>query len=94
MAQMLRAIAVSSLALATTNPAVAGLKNDIIFSSCAAAMRMEYQKADKQLLLSQLNTTCNCVVKKINERKNIEEAKSACINTDQPISKNRSRQTI
>lgn len=87
-------ITVGVITLAAPGPVQANLKNNIIFSSCAAAMRKEYQQADKQLLLSQLNKTCDCVVEQINNRKNIEQAKASCINTDQPISSNRNRQSI
>ena len=87
-------ITVAVITLAAPSSVQANFKNNIIFSSCAAAMRKEYQQADKQLLLSQLNKTCDCVVEQINNRKNIEQAKASCINTDQPISSNRNRQTL
>ena len=82
------------VALAAPGPAQANFKNNIIFSSCAAAMRKEYQQANKQLLLSQLNKTCDCVVQQINNRKNIEQAKVSCINLKQPISSNKNRQSL
>ena len=94
MARVLSVISVAWFAVAATAPAQADFKDNIIFSSCAAAMRKEYQQADKQLLLSQLNETCNCVVEQINNRKNIEQAKASCINADQPISSTRNRQTL
>ena len=94
MARQLGIIVFGLVALTAANSAQAGLKDNIIFSSCAAAMRKEYQQADKQLLLSQLNDTCNCVVKQINERKNIEKAKTTCIKTGQPISSNRDRHNL
>ncbi|WP_136975603.1 hypothetical protein [Synechococcus sp. GEYO] len=82
------------IALTAPRPAQANLKNNIIFSGCAAAMRKQYQQASKQLLLSQLNKTCDCVVEQINNRKNIEQAKASCINLEQPISNNKNRQSI
>ena len=94
MTRQLGLIVFGLAALTADNFAHAGLKDNIIFSSCAAAMRKEYQRADKQLLLSQLNDTCNCVVKQINERKNIEQAKTTCIKTGQPISSNRDRHNL
>lgn len=94
MARLLGVIAVAVASLTASNPAQANIKDNIIFSSCAAAMRKEYQKADKQLLLSQLKETCNCVVDQMNNRRNVEQAKASCINTNQPISSNRNRQTL
>ena len=94
MARLLVMITVAFTALAASNPAEANIKDNIIFSSCAAAMRKEYRKADKQLLLSQLKETCNCVVDQMNNRRNVEQAKASCINTNQPISSNRNRQTL
>ncbi len=94
MARVLGVITVALVAAAASEPVQANFKDNIIFSSCAAAMRKEYQQADKQLLLSQLNKTCNCVVEQIKNRKNIEQAKASCINADQPISRNRKRQTL
>ncbi|KZR85242.1 hypothetical protein MITS9509_02328 [Synechococcus sp. MIT S9509] len=94
MARVLSTITVALVAFSATEPAQADFKDNIIFSSCAAAMRKEYQQAEKQLLLSQLNETCSCVVKQINNRKNIEQAKASCINADQPISSNRNQQTF
>ena len=82
------------IALTALRPAQANFKNNIIFSGCAAAMRKEYQQANKQLLLSQLNKTCDCVVDQINNRKNIEQAKASCINLEQPISSNKNRQSL
>ena len=82
------------IALTAPRPAQANLKNNIIFSGCAAAMRKEYQQANKQLLLSQLNKTCDCVVEQINNRKNIEQAKASCINLEQPISSSKNRQSL
>jgi len=41
-------------------------------------MRKEYEKADKQLLLSHLNATCNCVVKEMKHNKGVEQAKTFC----------------
>ena len=82
------------IALTAPRPAQANFKNNIIFSGCAAAMRKEYQQANKQLLLSQLNKTCDCVVEQINNRKNIEQAKASCINLEQLISSNKNRQSI
>tara|TARA_B100000073_G_scaffold314010_1_gene288852 strand:+ start:225 stop:509 length:285 start_codon:yes stop_codon:yes gene_type:complete len=87
-------ITIAVITLAAHGPVQANFKNNIIFSSCAAAMRKEYQQADKQLLLSQLNKTCDCVVEQINKLKNIEQAKASCINVDQPISSNRNRQSL
>ena len=82
------------IALAAPGPAQVNFKNNIIFSRCAAAMRKEYQQANKQLLLGQLNKTCDCVVEQINSRKNIEQAKASCINLKQPISSNKNRQFL
>ena len=87
-------ITVAVITLAAPGPVQANFKNNIIFSSCAAAMRKEYQQADIQLLLGQLNQTCDCVVEQINNRKNIEQAKASCINADQPTSSNRNRHTL
>ena len=94
MARLFGLITVALVAIAAAEPAQANFKDNIIFSSCAAAMRKEYQRADKQLLLSQLNKTCQCVVDQINNRKNIQQAKDSCINSDQPISNNRGRQSL
>ncbi|QNJ23149.1 putative conserved secreted protein [Synechococcus sp. MIT S9220] len=63
------------IALTAPRPAQANFKNNIIFSGCAAAMRKEYQQANKQLLLSQLNKTCDYVVKQINNRKILNKPK-------------------
>ncbi len=71
------AAAVASIAAV---PIQAGLEDRIIFNRCANAMRAEYTKARKQLLLSDLNTTCRCVVNKINNHESIEQAKNDCIN--------------
>ena len=94
---MLRFLGVTMFAaalVAAPYAAQANLKDNIIFSSCAAAMRKEYKQADKQLLLSQLNQTCNCVVEQINNQKNIEQAKNSCIDTNIPISSNQDRRTL
>tara|TARA_B100000073_G_scaffold330454_1_gene318952 strand:+ start:212 stop:496 length:285 start_codon:yes stop_codon:yes gene_type:complete len=82
------------IALSASSHANANFKNNIIFSSCAAAMRKEYQQANKQLLLSELNKTCNCIVEQINNQNSIERAKSSCINLRRPISSNKSRQSL
>ena len=84
----------AAASVAVPNAAQADLKDNIIFSSCAAAMRKEYKQADKQLLLSQLNQTCNCVVEQINNQKNIEQAKNSCIDSNIPISSNQDRRTL
>jgi len=82
------------IALTAPRPTQANFKNNIIFSGCAAAMRKEYEQANKQLLLSQLNKTCDCVVKQINNRKNIDQAKTSCINLEQPISGSKNRESL
>tara|TARA_B100000482_G_C12573651_1_gene285034 strand:+ start:865 stop:1011 length:147 start_codon:yes stop_codon:yes gene_type:complete len=41
-------ITVAVITLTAPGPVQANFKNNIIFSSCAAAMRKEYQQADKQ----------------------------------------------
>jgi hypothetical protein len=71
-------IAFSAIASITVFPARAGMVDNIIFSKCSSAMRKEYEKADKQLLLSHLNATCNCVVKEMKNNKGVEQAKSFC----------------
>ena len=63
------------IALTAPRPAQANFKNNIIFSGCAAAMRKEYQQANKQLPLSQLNKTCDCVAEQINNRKILNKPK-------------------
>ena len=72
-------IRLANVAAITGIPANAGIVDNIIFSKCSSAMRKEYEKAGKQLLLSHLNTTCNCVVKEMKTNKNIDQAKKACI---------------
>jgi hypothetical protein len=71
-------IAFAAIASITVFPACAGMVDNIIFSKCSSAMRKEYEKAGKQLLLSHLNATCNCVVKEMKNNKGVEQAKSFC----------------
>ena len=71
-------IAFAAIAAITVVPARAGMVDKIIFSKCSSAMRKEYEKADKQLLLSHLNATCNCVVKEMKNNKGVEQAKIFC----------------
>jgi len=71
-------IAFAAIAAITVVPARAGMVDKIIFSKCSSAMRKEYEKADKQLLLSHLNATCNCVVKEMKNNKGVEQAKTFC----------------
>ncbi|MDG1059555.1 MAG: hypothetical protein P8O84_02490 [Synechococcus sp. cluster3_bin.96] len=71
-------IAFAAIASITVFPARAGMVDNIIFSKCSSAMRKEYEKADKQLLLSHLNATCNCVVKEMKNNKGVEQAKTFC----------------
>ncbi len=85
---------VVTVAVATSHSQANAGINDIIFSGCASAMRKEYQQAGRQLLLSELNRTCRCVVGEINKRQSIEMAKRACINTDETISRNQDRQML
>ena len=69
-------IACAAVAAITAVPAHAGLVNNIIFGKCSSAMRKEYEKAGKQLLLSHLNATCNYVVKEMKNKKSVEQAKN------------------
>ena len=71
-------IAFAAIAAITVVPAHAFVDN-IIFGKCSSAMRKEYEKAGKQLLLSHLNATCNCVVKEMKNKKSVEQAKTLCI---------------
>ena len=71
-------IAFAAMAAITAVPAHAGMVDKIIFSKCSSAMRKEYEKAGKQLLLSHLNATCNCVVKEMKNKQSVEEAKTFC----------------
>ena len=71
-------IAFGAIASITVFPARAGMVDNIIFSKCSSAMRKEYEKAGKQLLLSHLNATCNCVVKEMKNNRGVEQAKSFC----------------
>ena len=71
-------IAFAAIASITVIPARAGMVDNIIFGKCSSAMRKEYEKAGKQLLLSHLNATCNCVVKEMKNNKGVEQAKTFC----------------
>ena len=71
-------IAFAAIAAITVVPAHAGMVDNIIFGKCSSAMRKEYEKAGKQLLLSHLNATCNCVVKEMKNKKSVEQAKTFC----------------
>ena len=71
-------IAFAAMVAITVVPAHAGMVDKIIFGKCSSAMRKEYEKADKQLLLSHLNATCNCVVKEMKNNKGVEQAKTFC----------------
>ncbi len=71
-------IAFAAIASITVAPAHAGMVGKIIFGKCSSAMRKEYEKAGKQLLLSHLNATCNCVVKEMKNKQSIEQAKTFC----------------
>jgi hypothetical protein len=69
--------AMTVMSAITVVPAHAFVDN-IIFTKCSSAMRKEYKKAGKQLLLSHLNATCNCVVKEMKNKKSVEQAKTFC----------------
>ena len=71
-------IAFAAMAAITVVPAHAGMVDKIIFGKCSSAMRKEYEKAGKQLLLTHLNATCNCVVKEMKNKKSVEQAKTFC----------------
>ena len=71
-------IAFAAIAAITVVPAHAGMVDNIIFGKCSSAMRKEYEKAGKQLLLSHLNATCNCVVKEMKNKQSVEQAKTFC----------------
>ena len=90
MVQLLGVVMLTITTVAFPYATQANIKDNIIFSSCTAAMRKEYEQADKQLNLSQLNQTCDCVVEQINNRKNIKQAKNSCIDSNIPISSNQS----
>ena len=70
--------AMAAMAAITVEPAHAGMVDKIIFGKCSSAMRKEYEKAGKQLLLSHLNATCNCVVKEMKNKQSVEQAKTFC----------------
>ena len=78
MPRLPRVIAFASIAAIAVVPANAGVVDNIIFGKCSSAMRKEYEKAGKQLLLSHLNATCNCVVKEMKNKKSVEQAKTFC----------------
>ena len=67
-------IAFAAIAAITVVPAHAGMVDKIIFGKCSSAMRKEYEKAGKQLLLSHLNATCNCVVKEMKNKQSVERS--------------------
>ena len=71
-------IAFAAMAAITVEPAHAGMVDKIIFGKCSSAMRKEYEKAGKQLLLSHLNATCNCVVKEMKNKQSVDQAKTIC----------------
>ena len=71
-------IAFAAITAITVFPAHANVVDNIIFSKCSSAMRKEYKKAGKQLLLSHLNATCNCVVKEMKNNKGVKQAKTFC----------------
>ena len=71
-------IAFAAMTAITVVPAHAGMVDKIIFGKCSSAMRKEYEKAGKQLLLTHLNATCNCVVKEMKNKKSVEQAKTFC----------------
>ena len=71
-------IAFAAIAAITVVPAHAGMVDKIIFGKCTSAMRKEYEIAGKQLLLSHLNATCNCVVKEMKNKQSVEQAKTFC----------------
>ena len=71
-------IAFAAIAAITVVPAHAGMVDKFIFGKCSSAMRKEYEKAGKQLLLSHLNATCNCVVKEMKNKQSVEQAKTFC----------------
>ncbi len=78
MLQLPGLIALAAITAITAVPAHAGVVDNIIFTKCSSAMRKEYKKAGKQLLLSHLNTTCNCVVKEMKNKKSVEQVKTFC----------------
>ena len=78
MPRLPRVIAFASIAAIAVVPANAGVVDNIIFGKCSSAMRKEYEKAGKQLLLSHLNATCNCVVKEMKNKQSVEQAKTFC----------------
>ena len=71
-------IAFAAMAAITVEPAHAGMVDKIIFGKCSSAMRKEYEKAGKQLLLCHLNATCNCVVKEMKNKQSVDQAKTFC----------------
>lgn len=78
MPRLFGAIVIASVSVVIAVPVNAGLEDDIIRNKCAAAMRSEYERAGKQLLLSDLNSTCDCVVREIDNHRSIAEAKAFC----------------
>lgn len=78
MTRLTGVIAFAAIAAITVVPAHAGMVDKINFGKCSSAMRKEYEKAGKQLLLSHLNATCNCVVKEMKNKQSVEQAKTFC----------------
>ena len=52
--------------------------DQIVFSSCAKAMKADFQKANKTPPEGMVQDTCGCVVDRINLRHSIEQAKQFC----------------
>jgi hypothetical protein len=52
--------------------------DQIVFSSCAKAMKADFQKANKTPPEGMVQDTCTCVVDRIHRRHSIEQAKQFC----------------
>ena len=71
-------IAFAAIAAITVVPAHAGMVDKIIFGKCSSAMRKEYEKAGKQLLLSHMKAICNGGRKEMKNKQRVEQAKTFC----------------
>lgn len=69
----------AALLCALPRPAQAqNMVDQIVFGSCAKAMKADFQKANKTPPEGMVQDTCSCVVDRINLRYSIEQAKQFC----------------
>lgn len=72
------AIAAITLAGLGSEGRAQSMMDQMIFSKCSSAMTADFQKAGKTPAEGLVQKTCSCVVKTVDQTRNIELAKQTC----------------